>query len=64
MCHPKKCKTFEVFSKCKFDKCVYLHVENETNNKVYVLESEVKELKLELSTILMNAKEENIKNMM
>ena len=62
MRHPKKCKTFEVFGNCKFDQCAYLHVDNETNKKMYVLENEVKKLKLEVNNILKNAKEEKTKN--
>ena len=61
MRHPKKCKTFEVFDKCKFDKCSYLHVNSENNNKMYDLENEVKKLKLEVNNILKNAKEETTK---
>ena len=61
MRHPKSkiCKMFEVFGKCKFDNCAYLHVDNTDNNKVEVLENEVMELKLELRQISKKVKDGN-----
>ena len=56
MCQQKKCKTFEVFGKCKFDKCAYLHVkkEHKQNNLGSWKWSEG-------ANMVMNAKEEYIK---
>ena len=61
MRHPKKCKIFEIFGRCQFDNCAYLHVDNETKNKISALETEVNNLKLEVSSILTNVKEDNTK---
>ena len=47
--------------KINFFACTYLHVDNRTKNKINALETEVKNLKLEVNSILPNVKEDNTK---
>ena len=35
----KKCKTFDVYGKCNFTDCAYLHVKDGENSKVDLLEN-------------------------
>ena len=49
--HPKVCKWFRKYRNCKFDPCLYLHIENDT---------EIEFLKKENSAVLKNI--ENIEN--
>ena len=46
MRHPKICKIFEVFGKCKFDNCAYLQVDNTDNNKAKAISAKLLELNL------------------
>ena len=58
--HPKKCKNFDVYGKCKFTNCAYIHSEDEVNQKVELLKKCVKELKEEILQLMM--KENNTCN--
>ena len=59
MRHPKKCKTFDVYGKCKFSDCAYLHVKEVENSKVHALEIEVNELKQEVQKLIQNKNNRN-----
>ena len=50
--HPKKCKNFDVFGKCKFTNCDYVHSDDEVNHKVKLLEKCVIELKTEVVQLI------------
>ena len=44
--HPKVCKFYASFGRCKFgESCAYLHINNHLNSKVKDLESEIIQLK-------------------
>ena len=49
--HPKKCKNFDVFGKCKFTNCAYIHVDDGINNRVDCLEKYVKDLKEQIEQL-------------
>ena len=50
--HPKMCRTFAAFGKCKFSKCAYLHSKEGTNLKIEILENEVGELKQKVEQLI------------
>ena len=54
MRHPKKCKSFDAYGKCKFTDCAYLHVKDGEHSKVESLEKDVKELKEEVLKLIEN----------
>ena len=58
--HSKKCNNFNVYGKCKFTNCAYIHSEDEVNHKVEALKKCVKELKEEILQLI--KKENNTHN--
>ena len=49
--HPKACKNYAKYNKCRFQQCAYSHEKNEHQSKVEKLEKEVNELTLEVEEL-------------
>ena len=52
--HPKACKNYAKYNKCRFQQFAYSHEKNEHQSKVEKLEKEVNELKLEVEELKKN----------
>ena len=49
--HPKTCRTYAAFGKCKFSNCAYLHTKGGTNLKIEILENKVGDLDQKLAQL-------------
>ena len=49
--HPRSCKYFSLDGKCRFPRCVYAHIKYQAQNKIDILEKEVKDLKLKITDL-------------
>ena len=54
--HPKRCKFFDINSKCKFENCAYAHIKNDKEIKIDGLKNRCDKLELDI-TNLRNSKD-------